>query len=41
MKFKKEQELQVLAIENHKFCFNITQILSVILDFFNKTWDYV
>jgi len=32
----------VLAIENHKLCFNMAQILNVVLGFFfNKTWDYV
>ncbi len=37
----KQEELEVLGVENHKLCFDITQILSVVLGFFfNKTWDY-
>jgi hypothetical protein len=29
------------VIENHRLCFDIAQILSVVLRFFfNKTWDY-
>ncbi len=30
----KEKELEVLAVENHRLCFDITQILSVVLGFF-------
>jgi hypothetical protein len=34
--------LEVLAVENHRLCFDIAQILSVFLGFFfNKTWDYI
>jgi hypothetical protein len=34
--FRKEyEELEVLAIKNHKFCFDITHILSVVLGFFS------
>jgi hypothetical protein len=36
------EEMEVLAIENHRLCFDITQILNVVRGiFFNKTWDYV
>jgi hypothetical protein len=34
------KELEVLGVDNHKFYFDVTQNLSVVLDFFNKTWDY-
>ncbi len=37
---EEQEELQVLVVENHKLHFDITQILSVVLDFFNKTWNY-
>ncbi len=38
---EEQKELEVLAVENHVFCFDIAQILSVALGFFfNKTWDY-
>jgi hypothetical protein len=35
--FKEEyEELEVLAIENHILCFDIAQILNVVLDFFQQ-----
>ncbi len=38
---EKQEELEVFAIEYHRFYFDIAQILSVVLDCFaNKTWDY-
>ncbi len=34
--------MEVLAVENHRLCFDIAQTLSVVLGFFfNKTWDYI
>jgi len=32
---EKQEELKVLVVENHKLCFDITQILSVVLGFFS------
>jgi hypothetical protein len=32
---KKQEELEILAVENHIFCFEITHILSVVLGFFS------
>jgi hypothetical protein len=29
------EELEVLVVQNHKLCFDITQILSVVLGFFS------
>jgi hypothetical protein len=31
--------VEVHAVENHKLCFDITQVLSVV-DFFQKKWDH-
>jgi hypothetical protein len=30
---EKQEELEVLAVENYKLCFDIAQILSVVLEF--------
>jgi hypothetical protein len=36
MEFKEEyEELYVLAVENHRLCFDLAQILNVVLDFFS------
>jgi len=32
---EKQEELEVLRVENHKLYFDITQILSVVLGFFS------
>jgi hypothetical protein len=29
------------VVENHRFYFDILDILIVVLNFFNKTWDFV
>ncbi len=32
--FEREKEdLKILAVENHRFCFDITQIFNVVLEF--------
>ncbi len=36
MEFLKQEELQVFAVENHRLYFDIAQILSVFLDFFQQ-----
>ncbi len=33
--FREKYELEILAVVNHKLCFDITQILSLVLDFFS------
>jgi hypothetical protein len=32
---EEQEELKVLVVENHKLCFDIAQILSVVLGFFS------
>jgi hypothetical protein len=34
-KFGREEELEVLAIENHELCFDIPHILIIVLGFFS------
>jgi hypothetical protein len=33
---EEQEELKVLVVENHKLCFDIAQILSVVLGFFQQ-----
>jgi hypothetical protein len=37
---EEREELKVLAIENHKLCFDIPQILIIVLGFFQQNMGF-